>query len=263
MNYPLATAFQLTPEHKVEIAIVGASLLFSLSMCVGVIPVVVLLIAGYAAILLRHIYLNTFSKSHRLIQTAHRLNQFLKKFEPDCQAKVDFLMAFEFEVFDDPQTRTLVDHRQLMACFDQIDRQVDNELLTMVGMKDNMLAMAIHYHETGVNQLSLVAAQCAHIYDIKIEYLEALHAAVGQKTLEVTRIFRFSELVYQNTDISLVTEGKELDVCAICLDDMCEGKRAFVLLNCKHHFHADCFESWVTRQPVCPICKASVYGSCS
>jgi hypothetical protein len=177
---------------------------------------VVLLLAGYAAVLLRHIYLTTFSKSHRLIQTAHRLKPFLKKFEPDCQAEADFLMAYQLRSSTTP-TRTLVDHRQLMACFDQIERRVDNELLTMAGMKESMLAMATYYHQLGHGRLNLVAVQCAHIYDIKIEYLETLHASVSQKTLEVSRIFRFAELVYQNTDISLVTEGKELDVCAICL----------------------------------------------
>jgi hypothetical protein len=47
--------------------------------------------------------------------------------------------------------------------------------------------------------------------------------------------------------------------CSICIDDFERGERLTILPKCKHAFHRDCLEPWLTeRQGCCPLCKASV-----
>ncbi|CAA6673706.1 unnamed protein product [Spirodela intermedia] len=55
--------------------------------------------------------------------------------------------------------------------------------------------------------------------------------------------------------------------CAICLTEFAEGDDLRVLPACRHGFHADCAEAWLTSSscsasgsgagPSCPICRAS------
>jgi hypothetical protein len=45
--------------------------------------------------------------------------------------------------------------------------------------------------------------------------------------------------------------------CAICLDDYVHGESIRVLPRCKHMFHKDCIDHWLSsRTSSCPICRA-------
>ncbi|CAN6647703.1 hypothetical protein TRVA0_022S01750 [Trichomonascus vanleenenianus] len=49
------------------------------------------------------------------------------------------------------------------------------------------------------------------------------------------------------------------DICAICIDAM-EDHEDVRLLTCKHVFHAECIDPWLTvRRACCPLCKADYY----
>ena len=52
------------------------------------------------------------------------------------------------------------------------------------------------------------------------------------------------------------TNGEESDNtrCMVCLADYEEGDRLRTL-QCFHKFHTECIDNWLSRKPICPICK--------
>jgi hypothetical protein len=47
--------------------------------------------------------------------------------------------------------------------------------------------------------------------------------------------------------------------CAICLDDYAHGEFIRVLPRCKHMFHKDCIDNWLSsRTSNCPICRDQI-----
>jgi hypothetical protein len=49
----------------------------------------------------------------------------------------------------------------------------------------------------------------------------------------------------------------KLDPCVICLEPIEEGADLTSLLGCedRHHFHANCINSWLERNATCPTCR--------
>ncbi|XP_058087651.1 E3 ubiquitin-protein ligase ATL23-like [Magnolia sinica] len=52
-----------------------------------------------------------------------------------------------------------------------------------------------------------------------------------------------------------VVEGTE---CAVCLDEIERGQVARVLPACNHAFHVHCADTWLSKKPVCPICRSTL-----
>ncbi|KAJ4958240.1 hypothetical protein NE237_025351 [Protea cynaroides] len=46
--------------------------------------------------------------------------------------------------------------------------------------------------------------------------------------------------------------------CAVCLEGLKEGERCRILPRCKHVFHANCVDAWLTKVAACPLCRAAV-----
>lgn len=44
--------------------------------------------------------------------------------------------------------------------------------------------------------------------------------------------------------------------CAVCLDGFQRGEKCRMLPVCRHTFHANCVDSWLYKNPLCPICRA-------
>ncbi|KAI4385104.1 hypothetical protein MLD38_003165 [Melastoma candidum] len=47
------------------------------------------------------------------------------------------------------------------------------------------------------------------------------------------------------------------DECVICLVRFEDGEVCRVLTNCKHVFHKECIDEWMSRSLCCPICRES------
>eukprot|EP00730_Choanoeca_flexa_P000152 TRINITY_DN10069_c0_g1_i4.p1 TRINITY_DN10069_c0_g1~~TRINITY_DN10069_c0_g1_i4.p1 ORF type:complete len:453 (+),score=119.88 TRINITY_DN10069_c0_g1_i4:130-1488(+) len=52
-------------------------------------------------------------------------------------------------------------------------------------------------------------------------------------------------------------EGKELDSCAVCLEDLIAGDICR-RLPCKHLFHKECIDPWLIGHATCPLCKYDI-----
>ena len=45
--------------------------------------------------------------------------------------------------------------------------------------------------------------------------------------------------------------------CPICLEELVSGE-VLRCLPCKHQFHRDCVDRWLTQKATCPICQQSL-----
>lgn len=50
---------------------------------------------------------------------------------------------------------------------------------------------------------------------------------------------------------------KELGECSICLGIFVDGDKVKVLPNCRHCYHSECVDKWLTNHSSCPLCRAS------
>lgn len=48
------------------------------------------------------------------------------------------------------------------------------------------------------------------------------------------------------------------DSCSICLEPMKIREKVIVMPHCGHMFHRNCIVTWLSRSPVCPLCKQDV-----
>ncbi|MBA0679932.1 hypothetical protein Goari_011673 [Gossypium aridum] len=69
------------------------------------------------------------------------------------------------------------------------------------------------------------------------------------------RMVEASTLVY-STGMKLVGAEPE---CAICLTGFVEGERIQVLGKCKHGFHVQCIQQWLSFHFSCPTCLLLVF----
>ena len=46
--------------------------------------------------------------------------------------------------------------------------------------------------------------------------------------------------------------------CAVCLDNVDEEQPARLIPGCNHGFHLYCADTWLSKHPVCPICRAKL-----
>ncbi|XVE83939.1 hypothetical protein DITRI_Ditri16bG0129200 [Diplodiscus trichospermus] len=49
--------------------------------------------------------------------------------------------------------------------------------------------------------------------------------------------------------------------CAVCLESFKMGEKCRLLPLCRHSFHAECVDSWLLRNPICPICRTTADSS--
>lgn len=73
-----------------------------------------------------------------------------------------------------------------------------------------------------------------------------------RRGLDPTVIASLPIFVYQQT------EGQaedDLIECAVCLSMLEDQEMARILPNCKHKFHAQCIDKWLSSHSTCPICR--------
>ncbi|CAB4312876.1 unnamed protein product [Prunus armeniaca] len=64
-----------------------------------------------------------------------------------------------------------------------------------------------------------------------------------------------------NNSSNLNTDDEDLHQCSICLEEFKDGEECRLLAKCKHPFHKQCVDKWLTNKeskPPCPLCRACV-----
>ncbi|KAG6390603.1 hypothetical protein SASPL_148341 [Salvia splendens] len=57
--------------------------------------------------------------------------------------------------------------------------------------------------------------------------------------------------------------GKDLVMdtdCAICLDEIEAEQPARMVPGCNHGFHLECADAWLTKNSICPVCRANLFN---
>lgn len=52
--------------------------------------------------------------------------------------------------------------------------------------------------------------------------------------------------------------GQDLPECAVCLDQIGTDQPARVIPGCNHAFHLECADTWLSKHPLCPVCRAKL-----
>lgn len=57
------------------------------------------------------------------------------------------------------------------------------------------------------------------------------------------------------------TKSKELQICTICYDDICERDSARMVKRCSHMYHDVCLRLWMQDKItcICPNCGIDIY----
>ncbi|KAL1346203.1 hypothetical protein HN51_019918 [Arachis hypogaea] len=54
------------------------------------------------------------------------------------------------------------------------------------------------------------------------------------------------------------TTNSHCDECAICMEDFEDGQYCQVFPKCKHMYHSNCIDTWLQKNPTCPICRSCI-----
>ncbi|XAR72637.1 hypothetical protein NMG60_11019349 [Bertholletia excelsa] len=73
---------------------------------------------------------------------------------------------------------------------------------------------------------------------------------------EITRLPCFQYRVVEERERG--DREKSSVECAVCLENFKAGELLRLLPNCRHSFHAQCIDTWLSMKAVCPICRASI-----
>ncbi|EYU41099.1 hypothetical protein MIMGU_mgv1a018383mg, partial [Erythranthe guttata] len=57
-----------------------------------------------------------------------------------------------------------------------------------------------------------------------------------------------------------IRDLEEREVCAVCLDAMCQENNNTGILECKHDYHSDCIRKWLRLKNFCPMCKSVAFN---
>ncbi|KAK1359694.1 E3 ubiquitin-protein ligase ATL4 [Heracleum sosnowskyi] len=53
-------------------------------------------------------------------------------------------------------------------------------------------------------------------------------------------------------------ESQSYSDCAVCLEIFKDGDKCRLLPNCKHTFHTQCIDSWLSKMASCPMCRTAL-----
>ncbi|KAE8677111.1 hypothetical protein F3Y22_tig00111543pilonHSYRG00132 [Hibiscus syriacus] len=73
---------------------------------------------------------------------------------------------------------------------------------------------------------------------------------VGEKGLSVSELEKLPKVT--GKDLVLGTE------CAVCLDEIEADQSARMVPGCRHGFHLQCADTWLSKHSVCPLCRAKL-----
>jgi hypothetical protein len=152
----------------------------------------------------------------------------------------------------------------------------NNEVPTQVLDQSKQLSKTSlrNHKSTRFNEIVLVTENSSTIQRIE-SCLDVLAPTIGSESTiaknEKPNIDPESLLITQPDTVSTVDkendqqnisnqEPVQMDVCSICLDEICDGDLLTLLPKCMHIFHTKCIREWLLDQKssYCPLCKSIV-----
>ncbi|KAG6658025.1 hypothetical protein CIPAW_04G130800 [Carya illinoinensis] len=61
--------------------------------------------------------------------------------------------------------------------------------------------------------------------------------------------------VFNQRDVEMIDASSTATECTVCLSTLESEDMARLLPNCKHIFHAECIDKWLSSHSTCPICR--------
>lgn len=86
-------------------------------------------------------------------------------------------------------------------------------------------------------------------------------SAKPKLSLRPEEISLLPKFVYHpSTDSGFEDEPNSLALeCAVCINELIDGEMIRVLPTCKHFFHVDCIDRWLSAHSSCPMCRARAH----
>ncbi|KAF8043411.1 hypothetical protein BT93_A1674 [Corymbia citriodora subsp. variegata] len=96
------------------------------------------------------------------------------------------------------------------------------------------------------------ARRSAAMHALALRVAHAQSSGEPPKTgLDLTVISSLPFFVFKQSDRC----DDALVECAVCLSMLEDGEMARELPNCKHIFHVECIDKWLSSQSTCPVCR--------
>ncbi|KAI5085054.1 hypothetical protein GOP47_0001223 [Adiantum capillus-veneris] len=83
----------------------------------------------------------------------------------------------------------------------------------------------------------------------------------GLKASEIQSLPTFKFSTNCNSHLHFFHEEAMHTDCSICLGDFLEGHLLRVLPSCRHAFHIQCIDTWLSNHHSCPTCRGEVLTS--
>lgn len=135
-------------------------------------------------------------------------------------------------------------------------------MVIMTGLINRLLnPMKKDHNIDEYNKLWLLTCSSVYSYLITNQYYQNLGLSNGYEIIKIKMKSGFRKLkeflkppIRHNRAIA---DLGDRTTCGICFEDFARGEHGSSLV-CNHHYHTDCINSWLDRNPKCPFCQAPV-----
>ncbi|KAK9269271.1 hypothetical protein L1049_001041 [Liquidambar formosana] len=145
-----------------------------------------------------------------------------------------------------------------------LESMVDGESLSKIALLGSLVngkvfmewvsPAVLKAYQWQISTLETTYREISDIYDTYRETSDIFDIA-GIRGLSQNVIQKFPEYKFHSSEIIVPFDQI---CCTICLQDFEDGDSARRLPICKHFFHLDCIDKWLSRQGSCPVCREDV-----
>ncbi|KAJ6744891.1 RING-H2 FINGER PROTEIN ATL40-LIKE [Salix purpurea] len=120
---------------------------------------------------------------------------------------------------------------------------------------DNGLSSSNHGSNYDLNSKIMLTAILSLSFVVVVVIVLHIYARCALRRHQAHRRSVMNSLGLTNANTDGQAED-DLIECAVCLSMLEDQEMARSLPNCKHTFHAECIDKWLSSHSTCPICRA-------
>ncbi|OWM88762.1 NEP1-interacting protein-like 1 [Punica granatum] len=135
-----------------------------------------------------------------------------------------------------------------------LELKIDGESLSKVALLSSLMEGKVFMEWVGPAVLKAYQWQVSNIETTYREISDIYDTAEEGRGLSHNCIQRIPSHSFRSS--IAVSDGA--CCCSICLQAFEEGEMTRRLPKCRHFFHMDCLDAWLTRKGSCPICRDDV-----